>query len=71
VIVCHCNAVSDRTIRKTVRDGAASLAEVGFACGAATCCGGCASSVAEIIGSEVEARDDTAVLPSPGLLPAT
>ena len=34
MLVCHCNGVSDRTIRRTVRNGARTLSQVGQACGA-------------------------------------
>jgi len=49
VIVCHCHAVSDRTIRACARQGACSLEEVGDATGAGTCCGGCHSVIEDIV----------------------
>jgi bacterioferritin-associated ferredoxin len=49
MLVCHCNGVTDRAIRSAVRDGAFSAEEVGQACGAGTCCGGCSDAVAELI----------------------
>jgi bacterioferritin-associated ferredoxin len=58
MIVCHCNAVTDRTIRKVVREGAQSIRDVSAACGAGSCCGGCASGVRQILHTEVEARDE-------------
>ncbi|MGH0036719.1 MAG: (2Fe-2S)-binding protein [Myxococcota bacterium] len=58
MIVCHCNGVSDRTIRKAVRDGASSMGEISAACGAGSCCGGCASSVRQIMHTEFEAHDE-------------
>lgn len=58
MIVCHCNGVTDRTIRKVVRDGASTMREVGAACGAGTCCGGCTGSVRQILHTEFEARDE-------------
>jgi bacterioferritin-associated ferredoxin len=39
--LCVCNAVSDRTIRKAVRAGASSLADLMVTCDAGTCCGAC------------------------------
>lgn len=53
MIVCHCHAVSDRTIRELVRQGKTGLEAIGEATGAATCCGGCARTVEQVI---VEAR---------------
>lgn len=53
VIVCHCRAATDREIRRAVREGAATLREVGSRCGAASGCGGCAEVVIEIIAAEL------------------
>ncbi len=56
MIVCHCNATTDREIRRAVRNGAGTLREVSRACGAANGCGGCTETVREIISSELGAR---------------
>ena len=40
-IVCHCNAVRERTIEKAIRRGAATLEDIQHECGAAARCGGC------------------------------
>ena len=53
MIVCHCRRISDRQIRKMVREGASSVGEVARACGAATGCGGCATVVHEIVSDEL------------------
>ena len=60
MIVCHCNATTDREIRRAVRNGASSLREVSRSCGAASGCGGCAEAVLEIISSELGARETRA-----------
>ena len=53
MLVCHCHALTDRDIRRSVRvTGACSVAEVGDHCGAATGCGGCHEVVAEIVACE-------------------
>ena len=52
MIVCHCFCVSDREIRSCVRDGAASVAEIGKACGAGTGCGGCRPEIARLVEGE-------------------
>ncbi len=72
MLVCHCHALTDRDIRRSVRTtGACSVAEVSDHCGAATGCGGCYEVVAEIVACEKrrlavlnasDARD-----PKPGL----
>ena len=52
MIVCHCHGVSDRAIRKAVRDGARSASEVSAECAAGAGCGGCTEVVDEIIRAE-------------------
>jgi len=53
MLVCHCHALTDRDIRRTVRaTGACSVDEVGDHCGAATGCGGCYEVVDEIVTCE-------------------
>lgn len=52
MIVCHCYGISDREIRRCVHEGAASVGEVGRACGAGTGCGGCRPEVAELVSAE-------------------
>jgi len=53
MLVCHCHALTDRDIRRTVRNtGACSAAEVGDHCGATTGCGGCYEVVAELVACE-------------------
>ncbi len=53
MLVCHCHALTDRDIRRSVRTtDACSVAEVGDHCGAATGCGGCYEVVAEIVACE-------------------
>ncbi len=54
LIVCHCRRITDRQIRKVVREGASSVGEVARACGAVTGCGGCATVVHEIVNEELD-----------------
>jgi bacterioferritin-associated ferredoxin len=49
VIVCHCHAVTDRTIRACARDGACSVEQIGDSTGAGTHCGGCHSAITDIV----------------------
>ena len=49
MLVCHCNGVSDRSVRRVVREGALTVAEVARACGAGTCCQGCSPTINRII----------------------
>jgi len=52
MIVCHCSALSDRTIREVIRRGAHSPREVALACHAGRQCGGCMPVVRELIAIE-------------------
>jgi len=54
VIVCHCKAVTDRVIRKAVRNGARTRNDVVSACAVNMGCGGCAPAIDEIIETESE-----------------
>jgi bacterioferritin-associated ferredoxin len=54
VIVCHCRAVSDRTIRDAIRGGARCRVSVARACAAGRSCGGCTGAIDEIVRSELE-----------------
>ncbi|HEY4107023.1 MAG TPA: (2Fe-2S)-binding protein [Polyangiaceae bacterium] len=68
MLVCHCHALTDRDIRRSVRlTGACSVDEVSEHCGAATGCGGCHEVVAEIV--ECEKRR-LAVLPNESRSPS-
>jgi len=55
MIVCLCNAVSDRTVRQVVREGAGTISEVRRACRAGKGCGQCRFQVAEIISESTSA----------------
>ena len=50
MIVCHCEAVTDREIRRSVAGGACSLRQVARACGAGRQCGGCLPVVEALLG---------------------
>jgi bacterioferritin-associated ferredoxin len=49
VIICHCEAVSDRIVRSTIRGGALDLDEVAARCGAGAHCGGCRTQIHQIL----------------------
>ena len=49
MIVCVCEAVSDRRIRAEVRDGHHTVRSIGRSCGAGTDCGQCRSAVKQLI----------------------
>jgi bacterioferritin-associated ferredoxin len=54
MIVCHCQAVTEHSIRNAVRDGARCRRSVARACAAGRSCGGCSLAVDEIVRSELE-----------------
>ena len=53
MIVCICNAISDREIRGCVDLGAETLDELRCALGVATCCGRCAASAQHIVAEHI------------------
>jgi bacterioferritin-associated ferredoxin len=52
MIICQCNGVSDRTIRKAIRNGASTHNDIVRTCTAGKACGGCAPAIDEIIEAE-------------------
>jgi bacterioferritin-associated ferredoxin len=49
MIVCHCNAVSDREVKAAAREGACELEDVQRMCGAGTDCAGCHDRIETIL----------------------
>jgi len=66
MLVCHCNGVSERAIRRVVRDGAATLTDVGHACGAGACCGGCHDTIHQILHAERQHGEVASAAPPAG-----
>jgi bacterioferritin-associated ferredoxin len=52
VLVCHCKAINDRTIRQVVKSGARTCRQVDRACQAGGNCGGCQPLIRAIIANE-------------------
>ena len=67
LIVCHCHAVSDRTLRRCIREGCASSRDLGECTGAGTGCGGCEPLLEEIVEEEL-ARGEARTSEAPGPL---
>jgi bacterioferritin-associated ferredoxin len=61
VYTCLCRAVSDRKVRKAIGRGAATIEEVGRACGAGTGCGGCHPEIQALICQAMVAREPATV----------
>ena len=55
MIVCVCNNISDREIRKAIELGLTSMDELNRDLGVATCCGQCASYAEEVLVAHLEA----------------
>lgn len=49
MVVCHCNAVSDREIRSAVASGAMDADDVALHCNAGSRCGNCVPVVQAIL----------------------
>ena len=57
MLVCHCQRICDRTIRKSIRDGACSVEEVAEACGAGSRCGGCRPAIGALVDEHCAAEE--------------
>jgi len=57
MLLCSCQAVSDRTIRAAIASGARTPQEIAAKCGAGARCGGCWPALQELVReSEPEPR---------------
>jgi bacterioferritin-associated ferredoxin len=54
MLVCHCRGITDRQIRRLVKEGACSTRDVSRATGAGLRCGGCRSNVKRVVDEAVE-----------------
>lgn len=60
MIVCHCEAVNDKTVRTAVLSGANDVAAVSERCGAGLNCGGCHRTLERLVREHIPA--DTAAV---------
>ena len=60
MLICSCKAVSERTVRAAIADGAGTIEDVGRRCGAGTQCGGCHLLIEELLVQRVLVRTTTA-----------
>ncbi|MGH9164899.1 MAG: (2Fe-2S)-binding protein [Acidimicrobiales bacterium] len=56
--VCHCRAVTDRTIATAIRAGAADVDELARRCGAGARCGGCWPALQALLSEHGPSVDD-------------
>ena len=55
MIVCLCEAVSDRTIRRAIDDGSSTVRDLADSCGAGKNCGSCCNSLKRMLDSREDA----------------
>lgn len=48
-IICHCEAIRERTIVQAIHRGATTVADLQVECGAAMRCGGCRPALVELL----------------------
>ncbi len=53
MLVCHCSGVSDRALRKHVREGHITVDQLGDVCGAGAVCGGCVGTIEDVVHTEL------------------
>jgi bacterioferritin-associated ferredoxin len=68
MIVCHCQVVSDKTIRAEIETGACTVGDVGRRCGAGTGCGGCQPTIGTLLALHAAFRSAQPA-PARGLVP--
>ncbi len=49
MIVCHCTATNDTTVRDAIASGAGQVDDVVDACGAGSDCGGCHRTIERLL----------------------
>ena len=66
MIVCHCNGISDRTLRRSIRSGVTTLSGLRQICGAGSCCGSCTPALRNLLQKEAsrEAREESTTEPA-------
>jgi bacterioferritin-associated ferredoxin len=67
MIVCVCNAVSDRQIRAAVKGGAASLRDLTRDLGVGTCCGKCLPEAKAALSASLDACESGPHMFSPAV----
>ena len=60
MVVCHCHAVNDATIRRIVGNAEPTAEAIADLCGAGTDCGGCLETIERLLASS--GRDTTVAI---------
>lgn len=53
MVVCHCEAINDRTVRAAIEEGALDRESVTSRCGAGRDCGGCHDAIEDLLDQRV------------------
>lgn len=60
MVVCHCEAVNDRSILAEIEAGALEVDDVAIRCGAGTRCGSCVPVIEAMLALAADAFDEAA-----------
>ena len=52
--VCHCRAVNERSVARTIDHGADTVEEIGERCGACTCCQACRPELERLLSERAQ-----------------
>lgn len=61
MIICVCNAVSEKQIREAIRGGASSIGDLRAATGCGTNCGSCVETAVSLIDQHLEEANSSAL----------
>ena len=59
MFVCHCRAVTDRTVRAVIASGATTIEELARRCSAGATCGGCWPALEELLARHGRERNES------------
>lgn len=59
MFVCSCRAVTDRTVKAAIDDGAKTIEQIALKCGAGSLCQGCWPTLSELLAEHVEEEPRT------------
>ena len=58
--ICHCRAVTDRTVDAAISSGARTVAEITSRCRAGGRCGGCHATLQALLDATIPSRESAA-----------
>lgn len=54
MFVCSCRAVTDRTVKEAIADGARTIEQIALKCGAGSLCQGCWPTLSELLSEHLD-----------------